>query len=329
MELLALSPDMMRFVDADVSRGVSVVRHRRLLSKLEKAGYFNNPYAADVNNTAAQAFADKRGNCISYTSMFVALARHAGLKVHYQVVETRYPSYQVYAGLMMRNNHINAYVETPRIDFADTRGETVDFNVVTPEEVANRRLVDDEFALSLFFANLAAEALMDDQARAGFAYLRRALELAPRNADLWVNLGAFYALHDQFEAALEAYNVALNLAPQERAVWSGLGRTLQALGRDSEAAEYLTRVRNYRSRNPHYHFALAQTHYDAGDFVAALQAADRAIAYDKNNARFLFMRGVTLYRLGRREEGAEVIRAARAAGRFDDLWLRFATDLDV
>ncbi len=323
VDVLATTPEMHEFV-ADIKEGrLTVIRYRKLLDKLRASGFFDNVYDPTVTRTAAQTFEGKVGNCISYTSLFVALARAADLEVSYQIVEVPFPSWDVDSGLLIRNNHINVLVSGARFYRNRTSGHTIDFNLVDPEPNALVRKVSDGYAKSLFYANWSVDALLRGEERIGFSYLRRALELEPSNADLWINLAAFYGRYQQYEDALASFEVAAALDPSEKLTLSGLERTHRALGNIELADELARQVRRYRMQNPYYHFAVAQTAYDEGDFDAALQAVDQALRMKRRNSRFHYLKGLTLARLGDADAAARSIKRAKRYGRYDDLRRRY------
>lgn len=60
-----------------------VARMRQLIQGLQNDGYFATRDHTDETLTAAEAFRTRSGNCLSYTNLFVALAREAGLDAVY------------------------------------------------------------------------------------------------------------------------------------------------------------------------------------------------------------------------------------------------------
>ena len=87
-DMLALDAPMQGFIaDAVRDERSSSLRFRRLLQALQVHGYLAAEYDAGSTLTAAETFRTRRGNCLSYTNMFVALARAAGLRASYQLVD--------------------------------------------------------------------------------------------------------------------------------------------------------------------------------------------------------------------------------------------------
>ena len=79
-EIVGMTENMTSYMDGNVGeRRLSTVRFHRLFAALKRDGYFKSTYAAGKTNTASETFETKSGNCLSYTNMFIALSRHAGL----------------------------------------------------------------------------------------------------------------------------------------------------------------------------------------------------------------------------------------------------------
>jgi hypothetical protein len=284
-----------------------------LFSTLTRDGYFEAVYSADSTLTAAETFEAHGGNCLSYTNMFVALAREAGLDARYQVVDTP-ASWDADSGFLIRYTHINVLLKNVRLDNGPgTRdGVIVDFNDVHPDPDYRRKVVTDEYAESLFYANRSVKLLREGQTRAGFAHLRRALEVAPGNVDLWINLGAFYATLGDYASSLEAYQVALQLDPRHKPAFSGLARNYRNLGNHPQADLYDQKVRNYRERNPYYHYALAQAAYEISDYELSLDYINTAIGLKRRIPRFHLFKGLVEQQLGEPEAAeASFLKAQR------------------
>ena len=328
LDPLQINDEMRAFVGDITSAKPQTARYRKLIAKLERHGYYDESYDPTLTSSASETFASKKGNCLSYTNMFVALARVANLDAQYQLVHMRFPSWDVQGRLLIRNNHINVFVEGPSCrdrGYADyeASGCTQDFNLIDPDPEARTIVVSDEYAKSLFYANLSVKERIEGNDRIAFSYLRRAIELVPSNPDLWINLGAMYGRFDLHKEALESYEIAQLLDPKERAMLSGMERSLRAIGRVTEADVYARKIKRYRLSNPYYLFAMAEIAYQDGAFKESLESINQALRMEKRNARFHFLKGLNLYRLELKEEAKEHFLRAQRLGRFDDLWLKY------
>lgn len=323
VDLLGVSEEMRAFIAAEVGdMRVPAVKFRRLFRGLNRDGYFTANYIADTTRTAAETFHYKSGNCLSYTSMFVALAREAGLDARYQIVRVP-PNWDADSGYLIRYTHVNLVLKGFNYNAQTGEEFSVDFNDVLPDPDYPRKEISDERATSLFYANESVFHLRAGEMRKAFAYLKKAIDIAPDNADLWINLGAFYAKQGAYEQALSSYQVALRLDPGHRGAISGLGRTHEVLGNAAEAELYNDQVRRYRQRNPYYHFAIARTEFDRARYAEALTAINTAIDLKYRNGRFHFLKGLTEYKLGDLESAQHSFSRAERFGNYRDLKQRY------
>jgi Flp pilus assembly protein TadD len=328
VDVLGLDDAMLTFVEQRVAgHRLSVVRLRALLHELDAGGFFTNSYDALHTRSAIETFHTQLGNCLSYTHMFIALARAAGLEAHYQIVNVP-PSWNAASGMLIRNNHINVLLRGARFSMAFSHQFTVDFNTIDPGVQFQRWVVSDDYARSLHYANLSVEAMRKSEYRPGFAYLQKAMAIAPGNPDIWINLGAFYGRFDRFDEALRAFELALELDPDNRTAMSGMSRSYAALGESKLAARYERKVRFHRERNPYYHFALAQSAFEDEHYEESLAAVNQAIELESRVARFHFMKALAERQLGDDDAARRsLIRARRYDDSFEDLRRRYAPDL--
>ena len=299
-DLLAMSPAMETFIEeANVNDPrISYTRFRRLMLGLKSGGYFNNHYEEDGTYSAAKTFAGAKGNCLGYTNMFIALARAANLDAKYQLVESS-PLFDVEAGQLIRNNHINVIVDRLDLPGEYSAKVVVDFNIVQPDpEHAKPTIVSDSFAEALFYVNLSADAQAVGDLRKAFAYLKRAALTDESNYFLWNNLGVFYSRMGEADLAEHAYHVALSHDPKNKSAMVGLVVTYSNQGRFEEAAALEKRVYHYQKRNPYFHYAVADKAFRAERYDEALAAIEAAIDLRGHDARFFALRAATAAELG-------------------------------
>lgn len=96
----------------------------------------------------------------------------------------------------------------------------------------------DDAELLVLAGRAGVELDSDDAAD----HLRRATELAPRDADAWHHLGEALAAEGRTEEADAAFRRAVELNPEDRAALTHLGHTSLAAGRNEEAVDYLARA---------------------------------------------------------------------------------------
>jgi tetratricopeptide (TPR) repeat protein len=309
-EAVALDDEMRAFVAPYRAIGDPAMKLRRLLEGMRDRGLFAMSYSDSFTRSASRTFHERQGNCLSFTMLFVALARAAGLDARYQMVDVP-PTWTNDNELVVIANHVNTAVNQsyargatarsgepfPRAQF--DRKIVVDFNAANFRANYQSRVVADRYVVALFYNNLAAEALVRKQYAEGFELLREAARTYSDMPAPWVNLGVLYSRVGQYAYAEAAYRRALEADPREQAALSNLVAVYNSLGDDTLAEAYRQRIRRYREINPYYHYAVAQIAFDERRFEDALAALRSAIRLKRDDDDFYDLRGRTLVELGR------------------------------
>ena len=302
-EVFALDDDMREFIAPLAAVRDPRQRLMALTAAMAEHGMFSLEYS-EVTRTASATFRERQGNCLSFTMLFVGLARAAGLTANYQSVEVR-PTWSN-DGQVVIANHVNAAVRT------GYRDETVvDFNIRANQGDQHARRISDQYALGLFFTNLGAEALMRREFEASLSYLREAARVQPEIAGVWVNLGVLYARHRLYEYAESAYLRALEANEAEQSALANLVLVYEALEEPELAGLYRERVQGYRERNPYYHYSVATRAYERQQFADALTAVRKALRLKPDEHEFYTLRGQTLTALGRARNAEQDFERAR------------------
>lgn len=292
VDILALDDDMRRFVAARVpAGGPGSWRLRELLRGLLEDDSFVIEYQARTY-TAAEAFHQRRANCLAFTNLFVALAREAGLTVHFQEVDVP-PDWSLNGRLLVQTRHMNTLVDLgPRAE------RIVDFNMADFRSSYERRVISDARARAHYYSNMAAEALESGQRLQALQRLRKALAADPGFVPAWINLGSLYLQAGQTGWAEAAWRHALDLEPREFVALSNLERLYRATDRPASANDLRNRLERHRQQNPYFRYQLAQAAYAAGDYAAAIGHLRFAISRKANEDRFYALLGLVHLRRG-------------------------------
>ena len=308
-QVLELTPEMITFVEKTIRQSTPTTeRARRLVRLLIRKDFFPQGYYTGDTRTAAEVFAERSGNCLSYTSLFVAMARQLGLDARFQLAKIP-ATWSSENGYLVRSRHINVLIR----DLKLTRDDwlTIDFNQVATSSVYPHQQVSDEFALSSFYNNLAVEAMYQKDYRAAVSLLAQAIELDPTNGDSWVNLAAIYSRHDKLAATQQAYEAALLAEPEHSSALGGLVRVLRARGETKRAKELAQELRLRRDRNPYFHFAMANAAYEQEDLKQSREHLESAIALRDNIGAFYYLKALIDYAQGNLQDSQNNLLLAR------------------
>ncbi len=306
-QLLDLDREMKAFaLDATANFRSQHTRLRRLLGTMINSGLLSLDYQGEATLTARETFYARRGNCLAFTNLFVALAREAGLQATYQQVDIP----EVWTGdgdLAMLNLHVNVLVRVDTPSFAgrtapsgpnDYRDFVVDFNEARFQTLYTQRPVSDEYVEALFYNNLAVNAMRAGEIREAMVYFAKAIRAHQEVPAVWTNLGVLYARNRAPAYAESAYHQALRIDGSYNPAIGNLARLYEQRGEIALADAYRERIRRYQQRNPYYHFFVSERAFSEGHPDEALRSVDRAIRLHKEDHRFHLLRALILEQVG-------------------------------
>ncbi len=238
-----------------------------------------------AEGTAQDVFHRGTANCLSYATLFVALAREAGLDADFQWLKVR-PQWTVRGERVMVRVHVNVMVYASSQDHF-----MVDIDPLPTQDVAGSRRLTDDDARALYHANIAMNALADSLTEQAWLHSVRALQLSPSMAQLWVNVGAVYRFAGQHSDAESSYLQALALEPTNDSAMNNLVVLYRLEGREDERLQWAHKVEQYRRANPYYQAWM-------GDEAAKQRQWPEASAYYKRALKLLPQDSQLLYSLG-------------------------------
>jgi Flp pilus assembly protein TadD len=321
-QVLAVSAEMRDFLDRHVARGASSVpRLRQLGRAILNEAAFGLRYD-ETTRTAAETFHARRGNCLSFSNMFVAMARHAGLKAYYQEVDTP-PDWSLRNDALILNRHVNVLV-----DLGNEGEHVVDFNIADFRTTYERRRISDARALAHHYNNVAVERMQAGDAASAFSYFRHALERDPSFSPAWTNLGILYLRKGHPAHAEAAYLQALSADPRDLVAMSNLAALYERRGDHERAARYRGEVIDHRNSNPYYRFQLAREALLARDYEGAIGHLKYAVSRKKNEDQFYFLLGVTYLQKGDERAARRWLSRAEGIAASGSLKRRYASKIE-
>jgi Flp pilus assembly protein TadD len=288
-EVFSLSPEMLAFLDVAVVGKADERAFGDLIGSMKALGVRNLVYD-NLTLTPSEAFAARRGDCLTFTNMFVQMAREVGLNARFQ--EVRVPPYWIRHGnTMVLRRHVNVLIHfTGKGMTLEGMGQmVVDFDEETRPASFSHNVISDDRALAHFFNNWAAESLDKGDTELAFAYLEKALTEGDREfSPAWNLLGVLYQRAGHEELAEQAWLRALQAEPDEEFVMSNLQHLYARRGDSDLSARYHRLVDSHRRKNPYYQSMQARRAYDAGDFETAIRLLRRAVRMQEDESEFRF-----------------------------------------
>lgn len=219
-DLLAISPEMREFIDSIDPTLQPNQRFRKILRALKLDG-FRLEYDLNRTTNAAEAFTERRGNCISFAALIVALARDVGLEAHFNLVKAPLGRAKTRDanGREVRQNilHINAEVSY------GWSSQVIETNFKPRSKFPHVKLQDEEVT-SMYLNNLALEASKDGDLPRAFSLMEDALALHQESAMVWTTLGYLYRQRGALDLAEMSYTQALYLDAENSSAKANLRR---------------------------------------------------------------------------------------------------------
>jgi len=338
VDMLELSPEMIAFLDEYVDREESQnERLGQLVYAVIGEGRFQLAYD-DSTSTAQDTFRNRRGNCLSFTNMFIAMARDVDLNVSYQEVEIP-PDWSMVGQSYLISQHVNVRVDvreevivtgsrlqdnpnlassTPvqsvsgeeSVARGNALSRVVDFNTYTFNANNEGRVISDQRARAHYFNNVGAEHMLADETGLAYANFQQSLREDRSFSSTWVNLGILHRREGYPDYAEAAYLEALEYDQDNMMAMSNLASLYEQEGETERAEEYLDKVQSHRMSNPYYRYLIANSAFIDGDYKTAIQNLKYAIRKRKDEDRFYFLMSLSYLLSGEKEEAQRWMKKA-------------------
>lgn len=302
---LELSVDMRQEIEAAIGKGGAPRARLQKLGEhlLDRAGGFK--HIQGISLPVQRAYRERRGDCITYAMLFVALSRHLGLRTHFMHAN-EVLSYQEHGESLYAASHI-------AVGFADGPDEViVDFD----QEYNNWRLldyrqIDDAAAISLYFNNVAAYSLLEGRAAEAEALLQFLVDTRPDLAELHNNLIVAHLRSKNFEAALEAARRGMVRFPTYMPFFTNAIQAAYSAGKPELARQFEVRAKEIAGNDPLFIFARGLQLYHRADYALAIAYFQRAVAARRDSIVMLAWLVRAHFAAGHHREGLQVFAIAK------------------
>jgi tetratricopeptide (TPR) repeat protein len=305
VDLLAISEEMKAFVNEHARlRGDARDKAWHLVYASLHPHVLNFDYDPMVTLTSSEAFDQKRGNCLTFSSMFIAMARYAGLQAWFQEVKV-FPEWDSQNDTVLVSMHVNAVVRDRFDDYLiDVSRRERKFSEVS-------RVMSDAEAEAQYYNNLGADALVQNNVPLAYAYFRKSIELRPGLAYVWSNLGVTLKRNGQIDAAMRAYRAALDYDRDHPTSLNNLYVLYEERGETDKLEAIAARVERSRQRNPYYLRFQAQIANREARYDEAVDYSRRAVRLAREDYRLHYTLAESLYFNGDYSEALASLERAR------------------
>ena len=286
-DVFAVSPEMKRYLAGDIAADSKLKGPQQgLFDALYSRDQLQLDYESDMTRNAAQAFAARRGNCLSLVIMTAAFAKEMGLNVTYGQIYLE-PTWSRSGEMYVMIGHVNLTLgqrfSEVRSHYYQSDKLTIDF--LPPSEVRGlkTRVIPEKTIVAMYMNNRAVEAMADGQLDDAYWWAREAVKQDPRFTSPYNTLGAIYQRHGDLKAAERVLSYALTREPKNTRVMSNLATVLDALGRSAEAGELRTELAQLEPEPAFSYFNRGLAAMSHGDYKLAkamfAKEVDRAPYY--------------------------------------------------
>lgn len=289
---------------------------RALLDAIHRPDGLNFIYDRELTSDARETFRQRRGNCVSYSFLVVAIAREFGFDASFQNV-ARPIKWDRIDKLVISVRHMNVRVDLgPEYYLIDLRPDMVSRAVPSDMQV-----ITDERAFAEFYDTAGFFELLHGNPDEAMQLMILATTVDPHCAQAWSNRASMHTHLGNLEEARACFERAIKTDRGDLFALEGYVGILHRLGSKDDlriAAKYERRAQSVRDRNPYYQQRLAERAQELGDWVAAEKLLRRAISLKRDEPQFHEQRVQALLQLGRADD------ARRATAKLEKLRLRLA-----
>ena len=275
-----------------------------LLDSLRTSEDLGFEYERGYTGTAEEVFASGKYNCLSFSMLFVGLARSLGLPAYFLNVKQA-EAYEKQGDLVVLTRHITAgygFVKDRTILEFDI-GAEINYLLAEP-------LTDLE-ALALFYSNRGTELLRAGDGKEAHEMLKIATTLGPKISQSWINFGVVHRRLGQMQEAEEAYLKALEVEAGNATAYENLATLLRLRGERDAAGQMLEMLTRRKNRNPFTFLALGDLNLEEGRLEEAGSFYRRALRLAKDEAETHAAMGQWALASGKREKARDWLRRAR------------------
>ena len=304
LQPLQIDDTIRAWAQKKIPRGApELIRLRILLEQLQHGDELNFEYQAGYTGSAREVFHSGRYNCLSFSILFVSMARELGLPAFYLVLDN-VESYEKEGDLIVASQHITAgygFVRDRTILEFDV-GPEINYQLAEP--------ISDLDALALFYSNRGAELLRDGKTREALEMHHIATTLGPELFQTWINRGVTERRLNDLEGAESSYLQALDVGQGNVVAYENLVALMRLKGEDNLADQMLPRLAQRKNHNPYTYLKLGDLSLRDGRVDEARRFYKRAFRLARYEAETHAAMGISALADGRREKAEQWLEKA-------------------
>lgn len=307
---LAIDGGMKAAIDASVSRSSRPEERMRVLRD-----YLRNrlefQYASNRTLTAREAWRERRGDCMAFANLFVALARHLEIPAYFVHVR-EVTDYYERAGWFFVSSHVAVgHGSGASARVIDISRELSLWKEMSDWKLAAYQSIDDGEALALYYNNIGVDWMLAGRVEEAERLFRFWLERAPAAAELHNNLGVLLNRRGRYRESVALLGRAIESFPEFKPLYTNGIQAARGADRPALAAELARRGQALEHEDPFFIFARALNLYEDDAFRAAALELERARSVKPDSAVIAAWLARAYLRAGQRAQGREAFARVR------------------
>lgn len=278
-QIVELSPEQqqhfLRYFNDPVR--AEVPRHRRLFQYIDRL-YVNFNYLGKTFD-AETAMREQSGNCMSLAILTTALAELVGLDVGYQRVNVA-PVYQRYASVMTLSTHVRTHLYADAVEEDDEivvlRARII-IDYYPQRSNIRGEMIDAPAFFSMYYRNLASDALIYGRYNEAYEFMRYALTIAPYDPENLNTMAVTLNKLGAADKALAVYAYATGTAETSLNVISNYADLLETVDKQEQAAQVRLQMRRANDDNPYRWLDNANRAINEGKYFLARTLLNKAL----------------------------------------------------
>ena len=234
--------------------------------------------------TAVEAFHARKGDCLSYTNLFLGIARYLKVPVYFiHVSEAR--AYYEQDGTFFVSSHMAVGYGGGQVgEGMSPYTVVVDFT----REVSDWRLwiyesVDDTTAFALFFNNVAVDHMVDGDLSYADKLLSFLLEKQPRVKELYNNLAVLRMREGRYKEALALLHEGMQQFPDFQSFYTNAVLAARGAHEPALAERLAAKGSQVARHDPFFLFNQGVEDYSKGRYALAIEAFKSALKRQPSN----------------------------------------------
>jgi tetratricopeptide (TPR) repeat protein len=264
-------------------------------------------YESGYTGTAEEVFSSRQYNCLSFSHLYLALAREIGVDAQYFGVE-RSRRFRRDGDVVLVSGHVT-------VGFGTGKNRRVLRFAVRPDaDYRSAKPLSDLTALGLYYSNRGAEMIQSGDVQSAAEWLGTATRLAPHLPGTWVNLGVARRRLGDLEGAEGAYLRALEVGERFFPAYRNLAALYKVRGQRELQEKMFGLLGGRGNRNPYTWLALGDHSLEQKRFAEAGRYYRRALGLTRYQAEPMAALGMLALAENRFEEARAWLAKAKEAG---------------